>query len=101
MNRLRGLRVTAHPVAVAAEFDDVAPMEQPVQQGGGHDLVAEDPAPVDPADPTDAIDAGRPILITLLFLAFSPGGWWPRPSASNSVRRGAGPEGGWLPCGRS
>ena len=27
-------------------IDDVAPMEKPVQERGGHDLVAEDPAPL-------------------------------------------------------
>ena len=46
MDRLRKLRVAPHPVAVAPDVDDVAPMEHPVEQCSGHDLVAEDPAPL-------------------------------------------------------
>ena len=36
----------AHAIAVAADVDDVAPVEQAVEQRGGHDLVAEDAAPL-------------------------------------------------------
>jgi len=38
--------VLAHPVAVAADVDDVAVVQQPVDEGGDHDLVTEDTAPV-------------------------------------------------------
>ena len=34
--------VLPHPVAVAADVDDVAVVQQPVDGGRGHDLVAED-----------------------------------------------------------
>ena len=37
--------MAAHPVAVAPHIDDVAAMQQPIEQCGGHDLVTEDPAP--------------------------------------------------------
>ena len=36
--------MVAHPVAVAADVDDVAAMQQPIEQCGSHDLVTEDPA---------------------------------------------------------
>ena len=36
----------AHPVAVATDVDDLAVVQQPVDEGGGHDLVAEYAAPV-------------------------------------------------------
>ena len=38
--------VAAHPVAVAPDVDHVAAVEQAVQEGGGHHLVAENPAPL-------------------------------------------------------
>ena len=34
-----------HPVAVAADVDDVAVMEETNDQGGGHDVVAQDLTP--------------------------------------------------------
>ena len=37
--------MASHPVAVAADVDDVVAVEQTVQQGGGHDLVVQDLAP--------------------------------------------------------
>ena len=37
--------VASHPVAVAADVDDAAAVEEPVQERNGHHLVAEDPAP--------------------------------------------------------
>ncbi len=37
--------MASHPVAVAADVDDVAAVEQTVQEGGGHDLVVQDLAP--------------------------------------------------------
>ena len=40
------LGVASHAVAVAADVDDVAAVEQPVEQRGGHDLVAEDLSPL-------------------------------------------------------
>jgi hypothetical protein len=40
------LGVTAHAVAVAADVDDVAVVQEAVDQGGGHDVVAEDLAPL-------------------------------------------------------
>ena len=46
MDRPRELGVAAHPVAVAPDVDDVAAVQHPVQQRGGHDLVAEDAAPL-------------------------------------------------------
>ena len=36
----------AHAIAVAADVDDVAVMDEPVDERGGHDLVAEDLAPL-------------------------------------------------------
>ena len=39
------LHVAPQPVAVAADVDDVAAVEQPVEQRGRHDLVVEDLAP--------------------------------------------------------
>ena len=38
--------VTPHPVAVAPDVDDVAAVQQPVQQRGRHDLVVQDLPPV-------------------------------------------------------
>lgn len=35
-----------HGVAVAGDVDDVAVVEQPVEERGGHDLVAGDVTPV-------------------------------------------------------
>ena len=46
MDGLGELNVAAHPVAVAADVDDVAAVEQPVQQCGGHDLVVQDLSPL-------------------------------------------------------
>jgi hypothetical protein len=40
------LGVVAHPVAVAANVDDVTVVHEPVNQGRRHDLVAEDLAPL-------------------------------------------------------
>ncbi len=34
-----------HPVAVPADVDDVAVMDEPVDEGCGHDFIAEDVAP--------------------------------------------------------
>ena len=42
VDRLGELGVAPHPVAVAADVDDVAAVEKTVQQGGGHDLVVQD-----------------------------------------------------------
>ena len=36
----------AHAVSVTPDFDDVATVEEPVQKRSGHNLVAEDPAPL-------------------------------------------------------
>ena len=33
------------PGTIVGDVDDAAPMEQPVQESGGHNLIAEDPAP--------------------------------------------------------
>ena len=38
--------MAANAVAVAPDIHDVASVEQTVEQRGGHDLVAEDPAPL-------------------------------------------------------
>ncbi len=38
--------VSAHAVAVSADVDDVAAVQEPVEQRGGHDPVAEDPTPL-------------------------------------------------------
>jgi tetratricopeptide (TPR) repeat protein len=38
--------VLAHPVAVAADVDDVAVMDEPVDRGTGHDVVTDDLAPL-------------------------------------------------------
>ena len=46
MDRFGELDVPAHAIAVAPDVDDVAPVEQAVEQRGGHDLVAEDAAPL-------------------------------------------------------
>ena len=45
VDRLGEFGVAPHPVAVTADVDDVATVEQTVQQGGGHDLVVQDLAP--------------------------------------------------------
>ena len=37
--------VPSHPVAVAPDVDDVAAVEEPVQERGGHHLVMQDLAP--------------------------------------------------------
>ena len=37
--------MASHPVAVAADVDDVTAVEGPVKEGGGHDLVVQDLAP--------------------------------------------------------
>jgi hypothetical protein len=42
MELLPQLSVMAHPVAVAADREDVAVVQEPVDGGGRHDLVAED-----------------------------------------------------------
>ena len=46
MDRLRELGVVAHAVAVAPDVDDVAAVQPAVELGHGHDLVAEDAAPL-------------------------------------------------------
>ena len=46
MDGLRELHVPPHPIAVAADVDEVAPVEQPVEESGRHDLVVQDLAPV-------------------------------------------------------
>ena len=46
MEHFRELGVLTHPVAVAADVDDVAVMQQPVDECCGHDLVAQDLAPL-------------------------------------------------------
>jgi GNAT superfamily N-acetyltransferase len=48
MERSPHLGVMAHPEGVAADVDDVAAVKKPVDQRGGHDLVAEDLAPLMP-----------------------------------------------------
>lgn len=45
MKGLPELSVFAYPEAVAADVDQARVMEQPVDEGRGHDLVAEDLAP--------------------------------------------------------
>ena len=35
-----------HPIAVAADVHDVAVMEHPIDEGGCHDFVTEDVAPL-------------------------------------------------------
>lgn len=40
------LRVLAEPVAVAADIDDVAMMDEPIDQRRRHDLITEDLAPL-------------------------------------------------------
>src|SRR3954454_16524487 len=52
------------PVAVAAEGDDLGVVDEPVDHGGGHDVVAEDLAPaaerlVAGDDQAGAVGAGR------------------------------------------
>ena len=46
MDRFGEFRVATHAVAVASDVNDVAPVEQAVEQCGGHDLVAEDATPL-------------------------------------------------------
>ena len=38
--------MAAPAVAVVADVDDVAAVQEPVEERGGHDLVAEDAAPL-------------------------------------------------------
>ena len=40
------LGVLAHPIAVAADVDDVAVVKEAVDEGGGHDVITEDLAPL-------------------------------------------------------
>ena len=53
--------VALHPVAVAPSVDDVAAVEQPVQQRGGHDLVVQDLAPL--LEVLVRGDHGRSVLV--------------------------------------
>ena len=46
MERLGEVGVLAHPVAAATDVDDVAVMQEPVDERCGHDLVAQDLAPL-------------------------------------------------------
>ena len=46
MEDLGEVGVLAHPVAAAADVDDMAVMQQPVDERSGHDLVAQDLAPL-------------------------------------------------------
>ena len=46
MEGLGEIGVASHAVAVAADVDDVAAVQEAVEQRGGDDLVAEDPAPL-------------------------------------------------------
>lgn len=46
VQRLPQLRVLPHAIAVAADRDEIAVMHKAVDERGGHDLVAEDFAPV-------------------------------------------------------
>ncbi len=71
MDRLREFGVAAHPVAVAPDVHDMAAVEQPVQQGGGHDFVAE--------------DAALETLVTSQGLRV---GWESGPSAASTRNRG-------------
>ena len=40
------LSVVSHPVAVASDVDDVAMVDQPVDKGCCHDVIAKDLAPL-------------------------------------------------------
>jgi hypothetical protein len=46
VERLPEVGVLSHPEAVAADVDDVKVVEEAVDQGGGHDVIAEDLAPL-------------------------------------------------------
>ena len=46
MEDLGEVGVLAHPVAAAADVDDMAVMQQPIDERSGHDLVAQDLAPL-------------------------------------------------------
>ena len=46
MEDLGEVGVLAHPVAAAADVDDMAVMQQPVDERSGHDLVAQNLAPL-------------------------------------------------------
>lgn len=46
MEGLGELGVVTHPAAVAADVDDVAVMDEPIDERGGHDVVTEHVAPV-------------------------------------------------------
>src|SRR5690606_15880208 len=52
----------AHPVAVAADRHDMAVVDQPVDQSGSHDVVAEDVTPVLKAFVRG--EHGRGVLVT-------------------------------------
>ena len=46
MESFRELGMVTHPVAVAADVDDVTVVQEPVDQCGGHDVVAQDVTPL-------------------------------------------------------
>ena len=46
MDGLGEFHVASHPVAVAPDVDDVASVEHPVEQRGGHDLVVQGLSPL-------------------------------------------------------
>ena len=46
MEDLGEVGVLAHPVAAAADVDDMAVMQQAIDERSGHDLVAQDLAPL-------------------------------------------------------
>ena len=45
MQRLPKLGVLAHPIAVAANRDEMAMMDEAINERRGHDVIAEDVAP--------------------------------------------------------
>ena len=57
-----------HPVAVSPNIDDMAVVDEPVDQGTGHDFIAEDFAPL-----LEALVRGKDcsrVLVALLACAF-------------------------------
>ena len=45
LDRLPEVGMLAHPIAVAADIDQVAVMQDAIDQGCGHDIVSQDLAP--------------------------------------------------------
>jgi len=62
MERAPVFAVLTHPEAVAADVDDVEVVDEPIHERCGHDLVAEDGAPL--LLYCDFWSASRPLVVS-------------------------------------